>query len=380
MSAADQPLRVLVCGTRFGEHYLAALRDGTGGFRLVGILARGSRRSRALAAHLGVPLYASPEAVPEGAADLACVVVRTTLFGGEGSRLAEALLGRGLHVLQEHPVHPTEIARLTAAARGRGLHYHVNAFYPHVPAGRTFIDYAGQARAARAPSFAELTTSPQLLWSSLDLLGRALGGLAGFRCASSAPPAPGELLFTPLQGTVGALPFSLLIQNFLDPADPDHHSLVMHRLALGWPEGVVNLVNSFGPVVWTHALYAPDYEADGTEASYLLARTRHANNRHFTLPSAHVLGPAQGGSVAEVVETTFPDAIRRALGEMRAGIADSAAAPFQRPDYLLDLGQAWLAVMRAAGPVRHRALSPPPPPYPDPRAYAAMLRDEAARA
>lgn len=378
MSDIDRSLRVLVCGTRFGEHYLAGLRDGTDGFRLAGILARGSRRSTALAAHLGVPLYISPEAVPEGAADLACVVVRTTLFGGEGSRLAEALLGRGLHVLQEHPVHPTEIARLTAAARERGLRYHVNAFYPHLPAGRTFIDYAGQARTARAPSFAEFTTSPQLLWSSLDLLGRALGGLAGFRCAGFTPPAPEERLFTPLQGMIGALPVSLLLQNFLDPADPDHHSLVMHRLALGWPEGVVNLVNSFGPVVWTHALYAPDYEANGRDASYLLARTRHADNRHFTQPSAQVLGPAQGDSIAQVVETAFPDAIRRALSELRAGIAAPATAPFQQPDYLHDLGQAWLAVMRAAGPIRHRALSPPPPPHPDPRDYAARLRDEAA--
>ena len=318
--------------------------------------------------------------MPPGAADLACVVVRTTLFGGAGSQLAEALLGRGLHVLQEHPVHPTEIGRLTAAARAWGLRYHVNAFYPHLPAGRTFIDYAGQAGADRPPGFAEFTTSPQLLWSSLDLLGRALGGLTGFRCAGFAQPDSDARLFTPLQGTIGTLPVSLLLQNFLDPEDPDHHSLVMHRLALGWPEGVVNLVNSFGPVVWTHALYVPDYAADGAEASYLLARTRHAENRHVTLPTAQVLGPPQDAPVAEVVETAFPDAIRRALSELRAGIADPAAAPFQQPDYLLDLGQAWLAVMRAAGPVRHRSLPPPPPPHPDPRAYAALLDHEAPRA
>ena len=110
---------------------------------------------------------------------MACVVVRTTLFGGDGSRLAEALLKRGIHVLQEHPVHPGEVVSLRRHAEAVGVRYHVNSFYPHLPAFRHFIAYAS-AGGERAPAaFAEVTTSPQLLYSALDSLGRSLGSLAG---------------------------------------------------------------------------------------------------------------------------------------------------------------------------------------------------------
>ena len=44
---AGEALNVVVCGTCFGEHYLAAIARLGGDVRLAGILARGGARSRA---------------------------------------------------------------------------------------------------------------------------------------------------------------------------------------------------------------------------------------------------------------------------------------------------------------------------------------------
>ena len=42
--------------------------------------------------------------------DIACVVVSGGINGGPGAELARALMARGIHVLQEHPLHHDELA------------------------------------------------------------------------------------------------------------------------------------------------------------------------------------------------------------------------------------------------------------------------------
>ena len=54
----------------------------------------------------------------------------------------------------------------------------------------------------------------------------------------------------------------LLLQRYLDPDDPDMHSLIMHRLLLGWPEGHLSLEASYGPVVWSSSLFVAEHQAN----------------------------------------------------------------------------------------------------------------------
>ncbi|NIF29092.1 thiazolinyl imide reductase [Pantoea sp. Tr-811] len=367
------PVKVLVCGTRFGEHYLAALAGGTlPGYRLAGILARGSQRSRALAERLGVVLYQSVEQLPADI-QVACVVVRSAIVGGDGSNIARALLERGIHVLQEHPAHPTDIARLQAVGHAHGCRYQVCTFYPHLPAGRRLIGYARASAERRAPAFVEITTSLQLLYSSLDLVQRALGGPAASFSCSAAPLAEGPPMpFRALQGRFGTVPFALHLQDWLDPHDPDHHSLVMHRIAIGGPEGHVTLVNSYGPVVWSHPIYAPDYQRDDAAASYLLAPEAHADCRFNRQPTAVTFGPGDGPSLAQAVHNDFPQAIGAALDEL----LDPTAAVHQ-PAWWQAHGQAWLGIMRAVGQPREVHCAPPPVPWPDPLQYAQIQHAQA---
>ena len=132
------PIRVLVCGSTFAQFYLHALRLAPHRYDIVGILAHGSARSQALAAQFNVPLYDDPEQLPDDI-DLACVVLRSTVLGGQGSELAQTLLNRGINVLQEQPLHQDEVAAGLRTARQHGVRFHVADNYLHMDSVRRFI-------------------------------------------------------------------------------------------------------------------------------------------------------------------------------------------------------------------------------------------------
>jgi thiazolinyl imide reductase len=113
------PLNVVVCGTRFGQVYLSALARCRQRYRLGGVVARGSARSVALAEEYGVPLYRSVEDLPRDV-DAACVAVSGSVGGGPGGRLVQELMERGVRVLQEHPLHPKELADCLRRLGGTG--------------------------------------------------------------------------------------------------------------------------------------------------------------------------------------------------------------------------------------------------------------------
>ena len=108
MPSASPKQRVLIVGAKFGEMYLNAFMQPPEGLELVGLLAQGSARSRELAHAFGIPLYTSPEQITR-MPDIACIVVRSTVAGGTGTQLARHFLTRGVHVIQEHPLHPDDM-------------------------------------------------------------------------------------------------------------------------------------------------------------------------------------------------------------------------------------------------------------------------------
>ncbi|MCV5496856.1 yersiniabactin biosynthesis oxidoreductase YbtU, partial [Escherichia coli] len=146
-----------------------------------------------------------------------------------------------------------DISSLQTLAQEQGCCYWVNTFYPHTRAGRTWLRDAQQLRRclAKTPPVVHATTSRQLLYSTLDLLLLALGvDAAAVECdvVGSFSDFHCLRLFWP-EGEA-----CLLLQRYLDPDDPDMHSLIMHRLLLGWPEGHLSLEASYGPVIWSSSL------------------------------------------------------------------------------------------------------------------------------
>lgn len=347
--------RVLVVGAKFGEVYLNAFMQPRSGLELAGLLARGSRRAQQLAHDFGIPLYTSLEQVPDDI-DIACVVVRSTVAQGEGSQVAAAFLNRGVHVVQEHPLHPDDIARLQTLAEERGLLYWVNSFYPHVPAGRCWIDRATRIRHlldGELPCSAHLTTSRQLLYSTLDLLLQACG-----------VSPDGEIRVQLLDGADARfVPVSLMLsrgcravlrlQAYLDSSDPDMYSLVMHQASLLWPSGYLTLEASYGPVLWTGLFHDAQHDSrDRTMYRYAHEEVAYAR------PTSMVLHDASP-NWQDAFEIDGAAGIAHVLHGL-CQVLDGARVPAGfHPAHQLALARLWLDVLRIVPPVTEQRLSPP---------------------
>lgn len=348
--------RVLIVGARFGEAYLNAFLRGRPGLELAGLLSRGSARARQLTQAFAIPLYTSMEQVPDDI-DIACVVVRSTIVGGMGTSIAEALLTRGIHVIQEHPVHPDEVQRLQQKAAEQGVNYWVNSFYSHTECGRCWAGAAADIRHqlhGEPPTLVQLTTSRQLLYSSLDLIVRAGGWLPQDIVVRPDVQVQGEV-FTDLQLQASGTAIALRLQATMDPGEPDQHSQVMHHCDFIWPSGYLSLAATYGPVNWTPALYMPGHH----DEQHSLYRQPDASSGLGT-ETHRMLYPA-AVNWQEAMEVHGPAGVAWLLeqmvaridghGEQAAGVGSSA--------YQWGLAALWQQVLRNAGPVKEQRLQPP---------------------
>ena len=303
--------RVIVCGTRFGRVYLEGIAHADSPMELAGIVARGSERSRACAAEYSVPLYTDVGRLPDDV-DAACVVVSAAASGGQGTALAKALLARGVHVLQEHPVHHDEMAECVRVAARNRVAYRVNTHYPHVAPVRAFIDAARQLLAASPPVFVDGACSLQTKVSFFDVVGRALGRLHpwSFMPAARALEAGNEPPpFRVLEGRVGGVPVTLRVQNQLHVTDPDNHAHVYHRITLGTDGGSLTLVDTHGPLVWVPRPHIPEDVRD--RASPIRSAAPSLDAATWSLAS-----PAPAPTWREAMAELWPAAVRATLRAM----------------------------------------------------------------
>ncbi len=302
---------VVVAGTAFGRIYLDAVRSAPESFELVGILASGSAYSAECARRHGVPLYTSPEDVP--AVDIACVVVRSGTLGGRGSELTRTFLRRGIHVLQEHPVHAEEIADCLRAARAGGAAYSVNTLYPHLRPVRRFLAAARALRERQQIAYIDAACNSQVAYPLLDLLGRITGGFRPWAFGELQPFPFADLNsaqpFQSLHAVVGGVPVTLRVQNQVDPDDADNHSFLLHRISLGCEGGVLSLADTHGPVLWNPRLHA------GRDATGRLVMAGPGTERlgvRTTVP----LGDEEPGTYHDVFADLWPDAVAESLREL----------------------------------------------------------------
>ena len=240
-----KPVRILVCGTNYGQSYIHAIRAAPGRLRLAGVLALGSPRSRALARECGVPFYQSVDSVT-GDVDVACAAM-----GGSGAAVVFHLLERGIHVLCEHPQKPDFIDMALRLAASSGACFHVNGHFACLKAASAFIERCTLLRQSADPSFLDAMTTDRSLYGALDILRRLTTTFEPFELALLNRFSP----FTVVQGTVGAVPATFQVQGstragagILQDGDPGY--LVDHRIAVGFPNGILTLASIAGPVIW----------------------------------------------------------------------------------------------------------------------------------
>ncbi|HTB49503.1 MAG TPA: Gfo/Idh/MocA family oxidoreductase [Solirubrobacteraceae bacterium] len=357
---AERPLRVVVCGTTFGQVYLEGLRHAGPDLELVGILAHGSRRSVQCAEHYGVPLYSDPRELPSEV-DAACVVVRSGLLGGSGAELARTLMARGIHVIQEHPLHHDELVKCLQTARSAGVVYQLNSFYPHVLNVRSFIAAAHELQRHTPALYIDAACGFQLAYSLLDILGNVLSSVRPWRLAPRSATVehvrrPGEdVPFQSIDGVIGAVPMTLRIQNQMDPGDPDNHAHIDHRITIGTDGGNLTLLNTHGPIVLSRRPRYPHAPRDPSSAPYFEERSCERS-----APSATVIGPYEPPGFREMFESHWPPAVRHALEQLRAAII-TGENPLLRGHYHLSLCRLWQEVTASLGPpelIRREAPGP----------------------
>lgn len=337
MTSREKP-NVVVCGSRFGRVYLTSIAEPDSPFRLAGILARGSERSRACAAHYGVPLYTGPEQLPANI-DIACVVVGTSVIGGPGADLSRALLARNVHVLQEHPIHHDDLASCLALARQKRVAYGLNTLYVHLQPVRRFIAAARNLLASQPALFVDATCSVLVSYSLFDIIGRALGALRpwNFQWVSPAPGAPDTSSprgpFRVVLGELAGVPVDLRIQNQVDPSNPDSHAHLLHRITIGTEGGTLTLVNTHGPVIWCPRPHMPR-EAESS------IRLDDVRPDYLSHASATPIGPAEAPNYLHILGSLWPSGIRRALEELWQA-APSGAGLARQGQYYLTLCRLW---------------------------------------
>ncbi|MFJ3185223.1 Gfo/Idh/MocA family oxidoreductase [Streptomyces halstedii] len=340
--ATPGPTRVVVCGTRFGQVYLSALaRAEPGRFELAGILAQGSARSVELAERYGVPLYDKVEQLPDDV-DAACVVVSTAVGGGRGAEVARALLERGVHVMQEHPVHPDELADCLRVARRTGTQYLVNTFYPHLEPVRRFTSAARRLVRLRTPVFVDAMCAVQVSFDLLDILAGIFDGLRPWSLSPVTGGAGRPLVA--VEGQVGGVPLTLRVENRMQAGD-DSTSLLLHRITVGTDAGNLMLANTHGPVIWSPVLRMPS----AATGQFLPgeADTEELWPHGLGTTGAYV-GAAGTPTWAAAMREVWADGVLAALEELRER-AGTGADPLRGSQRPLAVARAWKELTEALG-------------------------------
>lgn len=331
-------LRTVVCGSTFGQFYLAALARLDSHFEIVGVMGRGSTRSAECARRFGVPLYGDVGQLP-AEVDLACVVVRSAVMGGGGTDLSVALLERGIHVIQEQPVHHEDLAACLRTARRHAVQFKLGNLYVHLPAVRRFIAAARTARSLQPALFIDAACSSQVSFPLVHILGEALETVRPWAMAPVAAGNEGPLQL--LSGMLGGIPFTLRAHNEVDPDDPDNHIHLLHRIIVGFPGGSLSLTETHGPVTWNPRLHIPAAVKDRFDFST-------AQSAHLSDSSTEILGPAQPLGYRHILARQWPAAIGRDLVAMHDEIC-SGGDGGRGDQRLLTLCRLWQEMTSSLG-------------------------------
>lgn len=335
--------RILVCGTGFGKVYLNAISK-IPGYKIAGILARGSERSLKLAEQFGVPLYSDP-CDEKICADCACVVVPNAAGGGNGTEIAIKLLKRGIPTLLEHPAHEKEIVQ---CIRESGeVPFMLNPFYRYVDPIQDFLKAAEFLRKEATLLNASLNCAIHVLYDGLDILGCALGAIAPWKLGNvvDIPDVDAEMTKIELgkgNKTVGALvggiPVSITVNTEIDGNDPDHPLHLYHGIELTFSTGRLCLVNTHGPVIWLPFLRIPRNQEKSFDLLF--------KNEELQIPSALIIGSEAAPNMEETFNVIWARGIKKALETL---ISQSKSDKIQSAQFQIFISRLWSEVSRKVG-------------------------------
>jgi len=317
--------RAVIVGATFGAVYAEALAAPESPVELVGVLSTGSAASAQLADRLGVACYTSLDGLPP--VDIAFVVVRSGVVGGDGAQISEQLLARGIHVMQEQPVHADEILSLLRVAKTNSVLYAVNDFYSRIAPMRQFIS-AAQALDKRARiRYVHARCAIHVAYPLFTILSAVVGPLTPARITVPSAPEGTQSPFRAGRMLLGDIAVDLLIQNELCAADPDNHARLMHTITVGSDAGELVLAHTHGSTRWHPR---PHTDAEATE-----------------VPIAEPVGIDYEPTTADVRNDMWPNAIRLASSDFIESISSARPLISQR---FVRATRLWSEFTSAMGP------------------------------
>lgn len=253
-------IKAIVCGTTFGQFYCEALTLLSDEIEFVGILSTGSERSKRCAANYGVNSYTSIDEL-EDDIQLACVAVRSGVLGGNGTELAEALLERGINVIQEQPVHYKDAERCIRAAKKNKVLYRIGDLYEFLPNIKCFIESAKAICSISKPIYLDIGGASQVTYPLVRILSEALPSMRPFEIKQVGRDSHP---FDAVSASIGGVTALMQIQNEVAPDDPDNFMHYLHRITIITEQGRLCLEDTTGGVMWYGKMFVPVHDANTT--------------------------------------------------------------------------------------------------------------------
>lgn len=246
-------LKVIICGTSFGQFYIEAVQKLNSMIEIVGILARGSERSKKCASYYHIPLYTSIEEIPENV-DIAYIVLRSSVLGGNGTELALQLMEKGINVLQEQPVHQKDVSKCLRIAKKNNLVYFIGNLYMKLPAIKCFIESAKKIFEEQKPLYIDAAFASQVSYPMIQILFNILNQIRPLTIDDDVKKFQA---FSIMTGKLGNTPLIFRVHNEINPKEPDNYLHFLHRITIGTEGGSLILEDTNASVLWIPRLHVP---------------------------------------------------------------------------------------------------------------------------
>lgn len=245
--------KVIICGSRFGQFYIEALKN-MHDVEIVGLLANGSERSIKCADHYNLNLFTNSEFLPDDI-DAACVAIGSSVFGGSGVDVAKNLLKRGISVLFEQPIHIKEISELYNTAISNNAKFQIGNLYNNLLAVKNFILNAEIANKINQPSYLMIDLNTQLSYPVSGIIRQILKDTIEIK--ENYKYIEEESCCNILSMSINKTEVCIRAFNEMGKENSDSNMRMLFSMVLGYPSGRLILSSPLGPVLWEQSPNMP---------------------------------------------------------------------------------------------------------------------------
>lgn len=245
--------KCIVCGSRFGQFYIEALKR-IPNINLHGLLATGSERSIDCANHYQIQLYNDVDELPDDI-DLACIAIKSEVQGGKGNLIAESLLKRGIDVIFEQPLSEKEYISLFKLAKKEKRYFTVCNLYSQLPSVQNFIQNFKFIKKEQSIKYINVEFATQLSYPVAQLLSLLIPEIKNIEFSDSKK---GDGPFQFLSTAINETQLNLIAYNEAVENEIDNFMRLLFSIKIGFEGGELNLLDPQGDVFWKEYIKFPN--------------------------------------------------------------------------------------------------------------------------